>query len=192
MDVCPDQSSPDRTRSRANKGRARAGALPGMNRDRWLRVLRWLITAIGCYWIATSLTLDDHLVLPAGFVKDGVVLTAEARTVTIDEIGSETVVIILRGQRIALDRDVVSREDENYRPGLRSVVSGASLEMLIIAALLVWPAQVFLMERWWQLMAAKGLRFARNACFASTWSPISSVPLLPVGPARRSRESVMR
>ena len=65
-----------------------------MNRARWLRVLRWLVTAIGCYWIATSLTLDDHLVLPAGFVKDGVVLTAETRSVPVAEIRPDTVVII--------------------------------------------------------------------------------------------------
>jgi len=134
-------------------------------RARWFRALRWLVTAIGCYWIATSLTLDDHLVLPAGFAKDGVVLIAEAQSVPVVELRQDSVVIELRGQRIILDRDVVSREDVRYRPGLRTVISSAKVGELVLAALLVWPAQVLLMERWWQLMAAKGLRFSRGRLF---------------------------
>ncbi len=136
-----------------------------MNRDTLLRVLRWLITAVGCYWIATSLTVNDHIVLPAGFVQDGEVLTSEAQPVPVSKLRQESVVIELAGREIALGREAISREDVLYRPGLRSVISSAKLGALLLAAFLVWPAQVLLMERWWQLMAAKGLRFSRGRLF---------------------------
>jgi uncharacterized protein (TIRG00374 family) len=126
------------------------------------------VAAIGLGYVAMTQPWTDHIYLPAGFERDGEIVTEEAQEFPIVAQSEMTVTIQLDDRRkLPLERKDIKEAGDGplFYPGLRRTLASADWLWLLAALALMGAMPVLQSLRWQLLMRCRGLPAPTLATF---------------------------